>query len=719
MAGREVSFAVGVDVGGTFTDVVVIDDAGLVTTAKAPSTPGDQTVGVVNALAAVAERVALSSSELLRQSSYIVHGTTVPTNTMLQFDGTATGVITTKGFRDVIDVRRGFREADFDIRLPAPRAIVPRRSRFGVRERVDSTGTVLVPLVEQDVEEAVAALVAQGVLSIAVCYLFSFLNPAHELRTRELIARAAPGVHVSLSHEVLPRVREFERLSATAVDAYVTPRLSGYLTHLSDQLEAHGFTGELFIMSANGGMLPIRRATSFGAQLVLSGPAGGVAAGARLATSLAGSGNAITADMGGTSYDICLIEGGRPVVSADAWMSRYRIAIPTLDMKTIGAGGGSIARVDLGGRLIVGPESAGAEPGPACFGRGGDRPTVTDANLYLGLLGETSFLGGSFALDREAAGRAIDLHVGGPLGMSTMEAAAGIFRIVNNAMASGIREISIARGHDPRDFTLIAFGGAGAIHASRQARELGIQRVLVPKAASVFCALGDALSDVLITRNRGFYARASSATAAELEAVLRAAAAEGLREVGTVVSSALAVEIESFLEMHYVAQTHELLVPAVTRVRRSATEASWTIDFDQACLADTISGFHALHERLYTFSKPQEDIEILGVRVDVRVVLPKPAVTHVVAQPRAGALAPVALRRVYLEDHGDFLEVPIYSGPHMRPGDELSGPLVIEEPDTTVVAYPGDLIRVLPDQTYELLVGRADRADRAATPERS
>jgi N-methylhydantoinase A len=360
--------------------------------------------------------------------------------------------------------------------------------------------------------------------------------------------------------------------------------------------------------------------------------------------------------------------------------------------------------VDAGGRLHVGPESAGAEPGPACFGKGGQLPTVTDANLYLGLLGD-SLLGGAITADREAAGAAIDRHVAEPLGMSTMEAAAGIFRIVNNAMASGIREVSIARGHDPRDFVLIAFGGAGAIHASRQAKELGIKRVLVPKAASVLCALGDVLSDVLVTRNRGYYARASTAKADELEAVLRGAAEEGLLEVGSVVDGALDVQIESFLEMHYVAQTHELLVPAVTRMSSNGSAPSRTLVFDSDCLAETIRGFHDVHERLYTFSKPQEDIEILGVRVDVRVVLPKPEVTAVAAARRERELAPAAHRPVFLEDHGDFVEIPIYSGPQMQPGDELYGPLVIEEPDTTVVVYPGDVVRVLPDQSYEILVG--------------
>ena len=698
------SYAVGVDVGGTFTDVVVIDPAGVLVTAKASSTPHDQAVGVLDALTAVAARLGLSADALLARADTVVHGTTVATNTMLELNGALTGLLTTAGFRDVIDVRRGFKEADFDIRMPAPQPIIRRRHRLPIRERVDSEGRVVVALHEEDVEQAVAALVADGIESVAVCYLFSFLDPGHELRTRELVRRVAPGLHVSLSHEVLPRVREFERLSATAVDAYVTPRLSRYLERLAVALRGRGFAGELFIMSANGGMLPVERAARFGAQLVLSGPAGGVAAGSLVAQGLPG-GNAITADMGGTSYDVCLIEGGRPVVSADAWMNRYRIAIPTLDIRAIGAGGGSIASVDEAGRLRVGPESAGAHPGPACFDRGGTRPTVTDANLVLGLLGEESLLGGALHIDRAAAERAIEQHVAGPLGMTVTQAAAGIFRIVNNTMANGIREVTITRGHDPRDFALVAFGGAGPIHASAQARELGIRRVVVPKTASVLCALGDVLSDVLVSRNRGVYARASTAVAAELEVALRAAAEDGLGEAGHTLETAERVEVEAFLEMHYVAQMHELLCPATIRVRHDATGRP-QLDFDDSCLAQTIASFHAMHERLYTFAKPGEDVEILGVRVDVRAVRRKPLV-GAPAAGRAGALAPASRRPVWFEAGDGFRDTAIYAGGELRPGDRLEGPVVIEEPDTTVVVYPGDTLAVRADGSYELQVGGA------------
>ena len=408
---NDTAVAIGVDVGGTFTDFVLIDDGGRVATAKVPSTPSDQSVGVMEGLGALAEQLGSSAPDLLARCAYLVHGTTVATNMMLQLSGATTAIVTTKGFRDIIDIRRNYREADFDIRQRAPDALVPRRRRVGVTERVDSSGRVVVPLDEDELRTLVTGLVDDGVRSIAVCYLFSFLNAENELRSRDVIREIAPDVHVSLSHEVLPRMREFERVSTTAVDAFVTPDLSHYLNNLARELASRGFAGEMYIMAANGGMLPLERAAGFGAQLVLSGPAGGVVAGSRISTQFDRNGNAITVDMGGTSYDICLIEGGSPVVNSDAWMNRYRVAIPTLDMKTIGAGGGSIARVDVAGRLTVGPESAGAVPGPACFAQGGELPTVTDVNLYLGLLDEASFLGGAMTLDKAAAERAIEEHV--------------------------------------------------------------------------------------------------------------------------------------------------------------------------------------------------------------------------------------------------------------------------------------------------------------------
>lgn len=700
---NETQYAIGVDVGGTFTDFVLIDELGQLRTAKVPSTPADQSVGVIAGLEDLAGQLELECADLLGRCGYLVHGTTVATNLMLELKGSVTGVITTKGFRDIIDIRRNYREVDFDLRYPAPLPLVPRRRRIGVTERVDSSGQVVTPLDEAELRAAVAALVEQGVEAIAVCYLFSFLNPAHERRTREVIAGVAPGLHVSLSHEVLPRMREFERLSTTAVDAFVTPKLARYLSRLTVALRERSFAGEMFVMAANGGMLPIDQAATVGAQLVLSGPAGGVVAGSHASKRFGASGNAITVDMGGTSYDICLIENGSPVVNSDSWMNRYRIAVPTLDMKTIGAGGGSIARADAAGGLRVGPESAGADPGPACFGRGGELPTVTDANLCLGLLDAEAFLGGEMKLDAAAAERAIATHVAEPLGVSVVEAAAGIATVVNNAMANGIREVSIARGHDPRDFALIAFGGAGAIHASRQAKELGIARVVVPKQASVLCALGDALSDILVTKTRGLYARGSTLRASDLAELVRDAMEEGLTEVESI-ESVTAISIEGYLEVHYLSQTHEILVPLTLTELESPDARVRRVTVDEDGVAKTLERFHEIHERLYTFSKPGEEVEIVGLRVDVRGERPTPEVSYLDEIDREAEAAIVGRRPVYMEETGAFEDTPVYAGALMQPGFAFTGPAVIQERDTTVVANVGDRVRILPDLSYEITV---------------
>lgn len=698
----DLSYAIGVDVGGTFTDLVLIDDEGGIRTGKVPSTPADQSVGVINGLEKMAGELGLSIEELLSRSTSIVHGTTVSTNLILELKGSVTGIITTKGFRDIIDIRRNYREKDFDLRFPAPDPLVPRRRRIGVTGRIDSSGQEVTPLSEAEVTAAVENLVAQGVEAIAVCYLFSFLNPEHEIQTREIINRIAPDVHVSLSHEVLPRVREFERVSTTAVDAFVTPKLQLYLTRLAEALRGKSFEGDVFVISANGGMLPIEQASSVGAQLVLSGPAGGVVAGAQATKKFDGPGNAITVDMGGTSYDICLIENGAPVVNTDAWMNRYRIAVPTLDVKTIGAGGGSIARADAAGGLNVGPESAGAVPGPACFGKGGTLPTVSDANLFLGFLDADAFLGGEMSLDKSLAEKAIEEHVAKPLGISTVEAAAGISVVVNNAMANGIREVSIARGHDPRDFTLIAFGGAGPTHASRQAKELGIKKVLVPREAPVLCALGDIQSDILVTKTRGMYARGSSLEAATVDSLVQEATDEALSEIGET-ENVTAITVEGFLEIHYLSQTHEILVPLdftevdgdglVQRVKVSAENLQATID-----------RFHDIHERLYTFSKPGEETEIVGLRVDIRGHRPEHDIVFPEGTGADASEAVIQHRPVYMEEVKDFVESPIYDGMKLLPGHTFEGPAVVQERNTTIVVNVGDRVTILPDMTYELTV---------------
>ena len=688
-------YSVGIDVGGTFTDFVAVDGDGQSLVAKVASTPDDQAIAVMAGLEQIAAEVGLELEPFLGACEMIVHGTTAGTNLMLEENGSVTGMITTRGQRDVIDVRRNIKEAAFDIQLPPPFPLVPRRRRIGVAERVDSQGNVIIPLDEEDVRAAVRNLVAQGVESVAVCFLFSFLNPAHELRTAELIEELAPELHVSLSHEVLPRIKEFERFSTTAVDAFITPGLRRYLASLRDRLLRAGFAGELFIMTTTGGMVAVDQASRHGVQLVLSGPAGGVIASIEIGRQV-GAADLITIDMGGTSFDTCLVTGGEPAVSTESWINRYKVAIPSLDVHTIGAGGGSIAWVDAGGRLRVGPESAGAVPGPACYGRGGTRPTVTDADVVLGRIGAASFLGGTMQLDADAARRAVAEHAAGPAELDLVAAADGIIRVVVNSMANGIREVSQKRGVDPRDYALVAFGGAGALHAVQLARELGITRILVPKdRAPVLAALGDVLSDVRISKSVGFYTRSHALDLPGLNETVAAAAAAALAELSEV-SGVTSIRTDVTFEMHYKLQTHDLLVQA-------ALGSDGLLSVETA--AETFQRFHDLHERLYTFQKPEHEIEILGVQVDALGVRAKAGLAD--ARPASGVDRPLPdgeRRPVYFSDAGTFVETPVFDGRALPTGAELAGPAIVEEANTSVVVDPGATLHLRSDLVYEILV---------------
>jgi N-methylhydantoinase A len=691
-------FALGVDVGGTFTDLVAISEAGETLIEKVPSTPGDQSVGVINGIERLGHAVGMAVEDFVPQINYLVHGTTVATNIMLEMNGAVTGVLATEGHRDTIDIRRNYKETDFDIRLPAPIPIAPRRRRMGVRERVDASGAVVVPLDEDSVRAAVKQLRDQGVETIAVCYLFSFLNPKHELRTRELIADIDPGIHVSLSHEVLPRVREFERLSTTLVDAYVTPGLRRYLHRLRAALDERGFTGELFVMAANGGMVSVDHASRRGVELVLSGPAGGTVAGVDLGRD-AKAPDLITVDMGGTSFDICMVTDGQPDVSTDAWLNRYRVAIPTLDIQTIGAGGGSIAWVDEGRKLRVGPQSSGAIPGPVCYRRGGTQPTVTDADLVLGRIAAGSFMGGEMQLDVDAATRAVATHIAEPLGTTTAAAASGILRVVNSNMANGIAEVAMKRGHDPRDFALVAFGGAGPVHAAAVAAELGMSRVLIPRdKASVFSAYGCVLSDIRISKSRGLYARSQSMDVEWLAGLLPQTLDEARAEIEGI-DSVVSTRAEVLFEMHYKLQTHEIMVPAALPDTGDMTLTEEAVDA-------TLARFHDIHEKLFSFKKPEHEIELLGLQVDLWGIRAKPRGAQLKSSGGAGGTPiPTGHRKVHFEELGGFEdETPVFDGIDIGVDQIIEGPAIVEEPHTTIVVHPGMSLRALDDSVYELKV---------------
>ena len=567
----------------------------------------------------------------------------------------------------------------FDIKLPPPTTIVPRRWRLTVAERVAVDGSIVQPLDEETVRDHARRFRAAGINSIAVCFLFSFVNPVHEQRARDLIQREHPDADIYLSSEVLPRIREYERFSTTVVNAYLSPLLTEYLRQLNDELINQGFRGELFVMQSNGGSISPQLAGRSGCAALLSGPAAGVVAAARIG-SVCGADSVIGVDMGGTSYDVSVIKGGVPELRQGEWFNRHFVGLPMLGIHTVGAGGGSIAWIDPGGALRVGPQSAGAVPGPACYRQGGDQATVTDAFVCLGYVNPDYFLGGRMILDQELAREAVRRNVAEPLGMTIEEAAIGILRIVNNNMSNAIRHVSVARGVDPRDFVLMSFGGAGSVTASSQAHDLGINRLLVPRSASVFCALGELWADLRVSQLLPRRCAADNVDAAALGSELNAIAEPFIAQFAGL-PGVNETRTERFADFRYVGQTHEITIPIAANGSGIA-RSDWET---------TLEAFHRQHQNLYAFQLRHRPVEMLSLAQNVIGVRPWSI------GPRRGAkdgveLVPKAKRTVCFERDGTaaWIATPIYDGEYVQPGDELVGPAVIEEVDTTIVLQPGD-----------------------------
>jgi N-methylhydantoinase A len=533
---------------------------------------------------------------------------------------------------------------------------------------------VLTALDEAAVRKAARFLAGEGVRAISVCYLFSFIRPDHERRTREIIEEECPGLYVSLSHEVLPEIREYERVSTTVVNAYVGPAIKSYISHLDDKLRAEGFAGELFIMQSNGGMLTAAETTRHAVGTLLSGPAGGVTAAAMIGE-LAGYKNLMTVDMGGTSYDISVITNLTPGMTTESWLARYRIALPMLDIHTIGAGGGSIAWIDDGGALRVGPESAGSLPGPACYGRGGTRPTTTDVNLILGLLNPHFFLGGEMKLDLGAATEAVRVHVAEPLGIGVIEAAQAISEIVNNNMADASHLVTTRRGLDPRDFALVAVGGAGALHAGRQAELLGMTSVVVPAAGPVFCALGDTVANLKVSESRTCFGKLATLDIADLNARFDEMEVVARRRLaGQSVTNDF--ELRRSLDLRYEGEVHELTVPLRTRTRRVTA-----LNIDA-----TVRAFHDQHEQLFAHKDINHPVELLTLRVDVVGVRDTIRLRGASFGSENATEAVKNTRPIWFP--GGCADATVYDGGKLKPGHFITGPAAIENWGTTIIVYP-------------------------------
>jgi len=683
----------GVDIGGTFTDCVVVDDTGRVVATKTPSTPHDFAQGMMAALEAAGVELGLSLADLCRSISRLSHGTTVGTNAIVQRRGSRVGLITTRGHNDVIHMMRGSRGVTGrDIRLVVhfpesskPEPIVPKRLIEGVSERVDCFGEVVVPLNEEEAAEAVRRLVARGVEAIAVCFLWSFKHPRHEQRVKELARQIAPDLFVTCSHELVPKWGEYERTTAVALNAYIGPVTSGYIRSIDRALGELGYAQPLQITQCGGGTISAARAVEAPLLTLDSGPVSGVTASKYLGDAM-GYRNVITTDMGGTSFDVGVIHDAVPAFTYLSLVNQYEYFLPKVDIQTIGSGGGSLAWIDgVTGTLRVGPQSAGAVPGPACYGKGGEVPTVTDADLVIGYLNADNFAGGTIKLDRARAAHAVQ-GLADRLGMGLLPCAAGIATIAEFQMADLIRKVTIEKGFDPRDFVLFAFGGAGPAHAGVFARELGVQKVIVPQreTASVWCAFGAAAADVLHV-NEQVEIMASPFDLDRLNARLAALQAQGRAQLEREGIPPARQAFRFSLDVRHRGQINEVEVDV--RGARLGPE-----DLDALR-----TNFFARYELLYGrgASLPGARLEVVTFRCRAAAVTPKPPLARAATlEERAPAEAGAGWRDVYWSELGRQVATPIWDGQALRPGNRLAGPAVVETPDTTVVVHPGQSLRI-------------------------
>jgi N-methylhydantoinase A len=657
--------------------VICVTPEGEVVLDKTPTTPDDESQAVMEGLGRLAERFGLSLKELCARLDIVVHGTTTADNTMIQMNGTPTGLLVTEGHRDEIEMRRGHKESIWDPTYPAPPPIARRRARIPIPERLNYRGEVILPLDEEALRRGVRRLRKLGVRSIAVMFLFSFMNPEHERRAAEIIREEYPDVeHITLSHEVMPRGPEFERTSTTLVNAYIAPKIARYVTHLQQQLSAAGYAGDLLLMQSNGGVMPPAYVSRRAVSVLASGPTGGVM-GAAFAAHRVGIEDFVAVDMGGTSYDVCLVRGGEPEIKTDwNWHYRYYIGLPMVDVQSVGAGGGSIARVRQGA-LLVGPRSAGSRPGPVCYGSGGTQPTVADADAVLGYLPRVGFASGRMTLDVDAAREAIEREVAKPLGIDVIEAAWGIEQIVNANMADATRRILSSHGTDPRELSLIAYGGNGGVHAWAITAELGIRRYLVPKTAPAFSALGVLVANYRVDLVKAYVAPLLQVDVGQLRALMEQSLAEAHQDLTAPTGLPEdQVKLDLFVQMAYPGQNFDMsvLCPEGTRI-------------DEPGLRRLVDHFHDIHEATRGFGFREQEPIIRGVRLIGQGVTPKPERTAELGTITDPTRAQKGTRPAYFGD--GFVDTPIYDGPGLASGVEIRGPALIEEPFTVVVLAPG------------------------------
>lgn len=687
-----IGYRVSVDCGGTFTDGVLFGEGSRVWLAKADSTPRDPTAGTTECIARLARQIDLDLPALLAATRSVVIGTTLATNVVATHTGARTGIITTRGYRDRLAFlhvaksdlggdRKAVPAELFSFRSHFPLPLVPRHLTVEVDERLDFRGRILTALDEEDVRHAVQHLHSQGVESVAVNLLHSPANPVHELRIETLIRELMPHAYVALSSRVLPVRGEVSRWSTTAFSAYVAPRITEFVQRISATLAAAGFGGSLAFIQSNGGVATGEVVRENPAALLLSGPAAGPPLGLALG-SVRGISNLVTADMGGTSLDISIIAEGQVNVVQKKIIDGRKFGLPTVDVNAVGAGGGSIAAVDGSGRLHVGPASAGAVPGPACYGQGGAEPTVTDANLILGYLNPEYFLGGERALRRDLAEAAIRARVANPLGLSVPEAAAAIYHVVNSNMAGAIAVMFSRRGRDPREFALCAAGGAAPAHIARLTRELGMQHFIVPNVAPVFCAFGMMHADLRHDYTRAYSATTDEADIGRINALFADMEHSGRETLLREGVSPDDIRVARAMDLCYYGQVREQLA--------SVPDGPVT----RASLAATVAHFHHKHQRVVGYSEPGYPTVIVRLHLTATARVEPPTMPRI---PRATGDVSRALkgpRPAYFEEAGGFTPVAIFDGQRLGPGDVLHGPCIVEERMTTLVLPPGERVSV-------------------------
>ncbi|MCS7464230.1 hydantoinase/oxoprolinase family protein [Paenibacillus doosanensis] len=663
------SYRLGVDTGGTFTDIALIhEQTGEVHVAKVPSTPHDPSEAVINGVREIVSQTGID----VKNISFFIHGSTVATNALLERKGAKTALLTTKGFRDVLEIGRQSRPKLYDFKARKKVPFVSRDLRIEVSERIKANGEVLEPLDPEEIREIAHRLKREGVQSVAICLINSYMNDTHENMIRQALQEEYPEAYVTLSSEVLPEFKEYERTSTVAANAYVLPKMKGYLNRLVGSLKEIGVRSELYIMQSNGGIITAESAMHTPARTVLSGPAGGILAGLFIVETTPYK-DLITIDMGGTSLDTALIEKGRPQYTTMSEVEGSPIKLPMIEMHTIGSGGGSIAWIDVGGALRVGPQSAGAVPGPVSYNKGGMEPTVTDANVILGRINPGYILNGKMKMNLELARQVMKEKIADPLGITIEEAAEGILKVVNANMIRGIRVISIEKGHDPRNFSLVAFGGAGPVHAVEIGKELGCQEIIIPPNPGITCAMGMLMADVRHDFVQTVLSGVAQLKLDDANDVIARLAEEARGQLHKEGFADGEIHLQVALDLRYLRQAYEIDVP----IRG--------LKLNGEMLEQAVNDFHRMHHKIYGFSREEETVELVNIRLIAIGAIPKIRFD----KREGGSETQEALpsRQVFFD--GRFVATPVYNRSGLRAGAVVEGPAIFEQLDSTIVIHPG------------------------------